>query len=133
MNSFLPGIERGYLRPKERNLQKQAKNFVLKVAIFPLTSKFDCDFILTCLKLYYTCSKCLKMGKFGLFGAICQSNCVRVRSISNGKKLVYLKSMRLYLHSTAILCILSRACNRQTDNAPDLLVCEATQQRNIGK
>ena len=60
--------------------------------------------LLTLLELYLKSSKYLKMGKVGLDGAICQSNFVLVR---RKVKVVYVREMRIYLHSTAIIYILA--------------------------
>ena len=43
-------------------------------------------------------SKCLKTGN-GLVGAICKNNFVQVRNILIAKKLVYLREMKIYLHT----------------------------------
>ena len=64
--------------------EKQEKYFKAKVAIFTVQSlilnQYPVD-LLTFLELYLKSSKYLKLGKFGLVGAICQSSFVRVRSI----------------------------------------------------
>ena len=65
--------------------EKQEKYFKGKVVTFTVQClilyQYPVD-LLTFFELYERSSRCLKMVKFGLVDAICQSNFVRVRSIS---------------------------------------------------
>ena len=75
-------VDRGQMREIG---EKQEKYFKWKVAIsFTVQSLilYQCPVdSLTFLEFYLESNKYLKMGKFGLVGAICQSNFIRVRSI----------------------------------------------------
>ena len=71
-----PVLDRGQTKEICEKQEKYFKGKVVTLTVQRLIlNQYPVD-LLTFLKLYLKCSKCLEMGKFGLVDAICQSNFV---------------------------------------------------------